>query len=396
MKRAITTTLLILALIATTLAVIAFGRGYRFNPGQKNLSSTGLLVASSDPTGAQVWLDGNLKTATNNTLALSPGWYQVKITKEGFLSWEKKLRIQGEVVTETQTMLFPSTPSLSPLTTSGVIAPVLSPDGTKIVYAIPLKTGSTNEISVKAGLWVFNLNSQPLGFSRDPLLLAKSSSGLDFAQGIFAWSPDSKQILVSIGANRYLLEGEKTSTAVPLSWDGWKNLLKDWAFLEKEKETEKMILLPPEMAKIATESAKIFAFSPDEKKLLYQATASATLAQFLTPAPIATNSTPEVRTLKPGATYVYDLKEDKNFEIQKDGALLSWFPSSRHLIAVESDKISLMEYDGTNKSTVYNGPFEKFVGPSPSGGKLLVLTSYNRPTGPQISGMANLYSINLR
>ena len=205
MKRATTTIFLILALIATTLAVIAFGRGYRFNPGQKNLSSTGLLVASSDPTGAQVWLDGNLKTATNNTLALSPGWYQVKITKEGFLSWEKKLRVQGEVVTETQTMLFPSTPSLSPLTTSGVIAPVLSPDGTKIVYAIPIKAGLPAEASAKAGLWVINLNSQPLGFSRDPLLLAKSSFGLDFAQGIFAWSPDSKQILVSIGANRYLL-----------------------------------------------------------------------------------------------------------------------------------------------------------------------------------------------
>ena len=381
--------LIITILAAATLLVIAFGRGYRPDFGKRTISSTGLLVATSDPAGAQVFLDGNLKGATNTTLTLAPGWYQVKLVKEGFLLWEKKMKVLGEVVAETQALLFPSTPALTPLTTAGVVAPTLSPDGTKIVYAIPQKAGLPAEAQAKAGLWVLPLTSQPLGFSRDPQLVSPTTSSLDFSAGTFSWSPDSKQILVTIGANHYLAEAEKGTQLVFLTREAWEKQITTWQEEMGAREEEKLAVLPQEFVKIATSSAKSLAFSPDETKILYQATASATLPQILASQPPATNPTPQVRNLKPGGFYVYDLREDKNFEISAQGDLF-WFPSSRHLVEVTSDKISILEYDGINKATVYSGPFEKFVAPLPSGTKLLILTSYNRP------GPANLYSINLR
>lgn len=374
-------------LMAVTIVIIAFGRGYRPDFGKRTISSTGLLLASSEPAGAQVWLDGNLKSTTNTTLTLPPGRYQVKLTKEGFLPWEKKMKIQGEVVSETSALLFPSTPALTPLTTSGMIAPTVSPDGTKIVYAVP-----------KAGLWLLNLASPPLGFSRDPQLLARTTPTIDFSLGAFSWSTNSKKILVTIGDKHYLVEAEKESQPVFLSRPEWENLKITWEEETREKEEEKLAILPPEFSKIATTSAKILAFSPDETKILYQVTDSASIPQILNPAPIATNPTPQVRDLKPESVYIYDLKEDKNFALPSEAPFsgakvedsLSWFPSSRHLVEVTSNKISVLEYDGTNRATVYSGPFEKFVASGAGGRRLLILTSYNRP------GLANLYSVNLR
>lgn len=391
MKRILVSFFIIVVLLAVTALVIAYGRGYRFDLNQKKLSSTGLLVATSEPNGAEIFLDGKLKSATNTTLTLSPGWYQVKIVKEGYLPWEKRMRVQGEVVSETKAILFPTTPAFSPLTNSGVVASTLSPDKTKVAYALPLS-------SSKAGLWVLNLVSQPLGFSQDAISIAKSSASLDFALGTFLWSPNSKQILITIGASYYLVEVEKNGQPTFLSLEAWKKLEADWQEEAKLKEEEKLAVLPPEFAKIATESSRIISFAPDDTKILYQATASAVLPQILKPAPIATNPTEEERKLKTGAFYVYDLKEDKNFEIELEpntNTSLSWFPTSRHLVMVETDRISILEYDGSNKAAIYSGPFEKFIASFPGGGKLLITTSYNRPDH-QAGNLPNLYAINLR
>lgn len=380
MKRLFTTIFLLAFFVFVTLAIIALGRGYRADFGKKTLSSTGLLVATSDPDGAQIFLDGKLKSATNTTLTLPPGWYQVKIDKEGYLPWEKKMQIQGEVVSETRAMLFPSTPSLSPLTKTGVIAPSVSPDGSKIVYAVS-----------SSGLWLLNLTTQPLGFSRDQQLLAKSTSNIDFSAGTFTFSPDSKQILATIGSNYYLLHIDGENQPVFLDWDAWQNLNNQWQGQVEDKDSERLSLLPNELIKIATESGRILSFSFDETKLLYEATASAVIPPNLKPAHVTTNSTPEERHLNPHKIYVYDIKEDKNFLIEtptNNNTSLSWFPSSRHLVMIESNKISILEYDGSNQVTVYSAPFSKFICSSPSANKLLILTSYNQT--------ANLYSLNLR
>lgn len=388
--------LIIGILVTATIILIGFGRGYRPDFEKKTISPTGLLVASSDPTGAQIWLDGSLKSATNTTLTLAPGWYQVRLIKEGYLPWEKKLQIQGEVVSETQALLFPSTPALVPITTTGVIAPSLSPDGTKIVYAVPFppeKMDSPAEKQTKSGLWILNLVLSPLGFRQDPQILARSTQTLDFSSGTLSWSPDSKQVLVTIGADHYLVKTDRENEPTYLTYDAWQNLLKDWQEEATTKEEKNLALVPQEFAKIATNSGKILSFSSDETKVLYQATRSANLLQILLPPPIGTNSTPEVRKLTSGRVYVYDIKEDKNFEISTlPGDPLSWFPSSRHLVEVVSDRISILEYDGTNKTTVYSGPFEKFVASLPGRNKFMILATLNRPAGTP----PNLYSINLR
>src|SRR5476651_1536609 len=127
MRKQITISALILLFMLTATAIVVlYGRGYRFgfDKGSPNLSGTGLLVATSSPDGAQVFVNNHLTTATANTINLAPGTYDVKISKEGYLPWEKTLVVKNEVVTKADALLFPTAPKLESITNLGAQTPV--------------------------------------------------------------------------------------------------------------------------------------------------------------------------------------------------------------------------------------------------------------------------------
>lgn len=92
---------------------IKFANGYR--PTKNGIiEGTGLLAANSFPSGAQVYINGKLTTATDDTKNLNPGNYTVEIQKDGYITWKKDLIIEKELVTQTNAVLFPSVVSLTP------------------------------------------------------------------------------------------------------------------------------------------------------------------------------------------------------------------------------------------------------------------------------------------
>ena len=105
---------------------------FNLNGSGPILSGTGLLVATSSPDGAQVFINGHLTTATDNTINLAPGEYDVKIFKDGYFPWEKKIVVQKEVVSKADALLFPTAPQLESITNIGVLNPVFDPSRTKL------------------------------------------------------------------------------------------------------------------------------------------------------------------------------------------------------------------------------------------------------------------------
>jgi len=160
----------ILFIIVGTLAAVRWAKGYRFNFGEKGpeLTGTGLLVAGSDPKGAQVYVNGKLTTATDDTLNLPSGSYEVEIKKDGFLPWKKTLEVTAELVTQTTAKLFPSVPNLTPLTFTGASQPLPSPDGQKIVYRV---AEADNE--AKNGLWILELAERLFGKKLIPMFQSR-------------------------------------------------------------------------------------------------------------------------------------------------------------------------------------------------------------------------------
>lgn len=427
-------------LVGTFLAIQYAKGNYRLTQ-QGFAPNTGLLSANSFPTGAEVYIDNRLVTATNDTLYLEPGEYQVKVAKDGYSPWEKKLLVEKELVTQTNAHLFPSAPSLTPLTFTGVTNVSPSPDGQKIIYYTD-SASSTN----KNGLFLLELSNNFIPLQRGPKQITDISSGINLAEANLIWSPDSTELLI-LGKNREVLIAlDKKYQLDDLPDIGWKKkvILSEWEEEMYLREREFLSKFPPEIIKIATQSAKNVYLSPDKKRILYTATEDTIVPEtIISPLP-ASNTQPEVRELKAGSIYIYDREEDKNFQIAVETGetdlpqkyllatdlhqdrprrlesspssfltlqatnsaqttlnfnvyhsslfinTLQWFPNSKHVIFIKDDRIQIMEYDSTNNTTVYSGPFvTDFIYPWPDGSKLLIMTSFS-PDSPM-----NLYAIEL-
>ena len=50
-------------ILGTAFTIILYGRGYRIDHTDYSLNATGMVVAQSEPSGAQIYVDGKLKTA---------------------------------------------------------------------------------------------------------------------------------------------------------------------------------------------------------------------------------------------------------------------------------------------------------------------------------------------
>ena len=142
-----------------------YARGSRFSLKTFKFLPNGILVVKSEPDGASVYVNGDLKTATNATIFLSPGTYDLEVKKDGFFGWSKRIEVSKEVVTQANVSLFKNVPSLSPITFEGAGSPVVSPGGTKIAFTTPVSSSTPPD---KAGLYTIDTYNLPLGFSKDP------------------------------------------------------------------------------------------------------------------------------------------------------------------------------------------------------------------------------------
>lgn len=390
-------------MLTATTFVVFYGRGYRFDfgKGAPNLSGTGLLVATSSPDGAQVFVNGHLTTATANTINLAPGTYDVKIVKEGYLSWQKTLVIKNEVVTKADALLFPTAPKLESITNLGAQTPALDPSHTKIAYTVASQSAAKN------GIYILDTTTRPI------LTLQSSSNQIindtinTFSKAKLQWSPDGSELLASmpgtISATTYLLRTNgfnqspqdvtETMESVDAAWQKQK--------IDREKTLTDGLQKP--LKAIVFSNFKVIDWSADETKILYVASISAELPIIIAPRLIGTDSTSEVRNIQKGTIYAYDIKEDRNYKIvdslQNSDSLdiyspspIMWFPDSKHLIYNHSKKIDIMEYDAANQTTVYAGPFvDSYVFPWSDGSRVAILTDLGNP-----NAAPNLYTVGLK
>lgn len=386
--------------------VSLFARGYRFDTKTFRIRPSGILVVTSVPQGAEIYINAELESATNTTLYLPPNTYDIEVRKEGFLTWKKRLTVKKEEVMRVDPYLFQSTPSLSALTSTGVLRPILSPDGTKIAYGVPNDKGTKES---KTGIWLLELADLPIGFSREPRQIT------DIAPEGTTWqfSPDSRELLLTTLNGNFIIPTASMTPQtrlVNLPADKLKTRLDEWKKEGDKKLQSKIERLPKEMQDILKRKTKALEFSPDENKVLYTASGSAQIPDNLIPPLPGSSTQRQERSIKDGKTYVYDIKEDRNFLIDENskdliignwkmengksqGSALRWFPTSNHLVLAEPDKITIMDYDGINRQVVWATPYEvPYAIPTPNTAQLLILTSLGAGNG----NASNLYALRLR
>lgn len=443
--RVLYTSLSALFIIVGTLVAINYAKGnYRLTQ-DGFIEESGLLSANSSPTGAQVIINDKLVTATDDTIYLEPGEYQVKIVKDGYAAWEKTISIEKELVAQTNALLFPNAPSLTPLTFTGAENISPSPDGQRVIYYTNHASAST-----KKGLYILELSGNLLPLQKNSQQIAEDVPAWNLAEADFIWSPDGSEVMMMASGHQVMLSTNKKQALRSLADVSFrsKQILSQWEEEIYLQEKQLLAKFPEEIIEYATQSARNVYLSPDKKKLLYTALTDYTLPDDIIPPVPATNTQPERRNLTAGGVYVYDIEEDKNFQVgvestTEDQELLphkqlltidlasaeinslaaspsaftqlqattsaqtaqrfqgyytalyansfQWLPDSNHIINSTNGEIKIMEYDSTNNTTIYSGQFaENFTYPWPDGSKLMILTAFS-PNSP-----TNLYAIELK
>ena len=382
--------------IAGTYIVSIFARGYQINLNHEGpaLQATGLLSATSKPKSASVFINDRLTTATDDVVNLAPGNYTIKISKDGYLPWQKNISIKKEVVYQTEANLFRSVPELSPITQSGAINPILSPDGNKIIFAVASASASRDN-----GLYLIETSDNLIPLTKNtPRQIATNYPSIDWAKATFTFSPNSRQLLASF-------KNTNTHYLLPLdSAIGNKDLIDitskliaittDWKLNEAQIIQSRIDRLPTELKTIvSTDSAQHISFNSNEDKVIYLAKVDTTLPANITTPPPAQSTQAQSRQVKANNFYIYDLKDDTNFLVGPESSYPEplWLPNSNNIIFTENNSIQTIDYDGTNKLTLFAGKFQaNTYFPWSDGSRIITLTS------AYTGAPENLYSISLK
>lgn len=373
-------TIIIIGGVSTVLYL--YTSGYRLNKDDKgviDINKTGMISVKSLPDGAGVYLDGTLRTATNDTISgVRPGEHQLRIVKKGFVEWNKNLEVFEQLVTDITAVLVSQGPRLEPLTNSGAKYPSISPTLSKLAYF--------SFDSEKPGIWIVPLSGGGIGlFRSNPTVAIQDTIYTKYSLGEqIIWAPDEKSLLIKTPGNTYHLVNIETSTAQTTTKAD--TIIKQWADAVALKRATFVNTqsISQEVKDIALSSDAVW--SPDEKKFLFIKTVGGELEY-----------------------WVYDLEnpipigEKAESLVFKTNALatqpkISWYSDSFHLILVEGDiakdqkgSVSTIRIDGSNKTEIFNNTlYSDSVFSAPGGDKLIILTSFKSGT------QTDLYTVSIR
>src|SRR3989338_5642125 len=374
--------LIIGLLLGTTEGLFLYASGYRLSRSGTtlvDLTQTGMVNAKSVPEGANVYVDGVLKTSTDGSVAgITPGIHNLSIVRNGFVTWNKTIEVFPELVTDITAILISQSPRLEPLTNTGAASTTISPSLTRLAFF--------SRDASAPGVWVIPLVGEALSlFRSNPYVVLEDIPTNFFSRGLsIEWAPDEESLLVEDQNGAFhivdLDSGTYETTDSPeLIKSEWQEeLVKDRTdFIER-------LDIPASFRTIAIAPNTIWA--PDGKKFLYTA-------------PNGTNTEYRVYNMEKPIPVGEKVETIVFTTVTSDPQpKVSWYADSFHLILTEGDiekdhrgKISLIRIGGKNKTEIYDSVlYSDKVFSSPGGDKLVILTSFK--SGEQ----TDLYTIGIR
>lgn len=110
---------ILIAILATAFIVVGtifvyyYAQGYRIDLNDRNVRKTGVMNIESRPSRADITLNGEDEGKTTKTVAsINEGFADLKITKDGYRDWFKKVQVVSEKSTPILAELFRTAPSV--------------------------------------------------------------------------------------------------------------------------------------------------------------------------------------------------------------------------------------------------------------------------------------------
>jgi len=208
----------VLSFILLAFLLIVEASGYIINPKAKTLQPTGIILVSSQPKGANFYLNGKLYDQTPTQIKdLHPGIYHLKIQLDQYQDWEKTVQLKAGQLIKERAVLFVKEPK---------IETVASPEREKVIPLFARKETSVEE-SIKANLpkgatdFAWNERGDTLLYrcgSEIRLYFQKASQKNDRVIARFVhevqkvmWYPDFQHILFVVNHELRVIETEGTN-----------------------------------------------------------------------------------------------------------------------------------------------------------------------------------------
>lgn len=193
-----TTRYLLLILIITVFIVFApllilyvSGRGFDFGEINRN---TGILDIQSDPSGAEIYLNGEKSGTTPTALRfIKEGTYTIEIRKNGLRTWSKKLFIESGKVTYAGTLneaihLLPNNPA--------IVSPLNNID------SFIIKNNLLYALSKENNLLEYNLGSEKINSENKLTTLATTLQDSGNNRFLFTKSPSGENLLINLDTKK--------------------------------------------------------------------------------------------------------------------------------------------------------------------------------------------------
>jgi|GEM_PF-2222732 len=208
----------VLSFILLAFLLIVEASGYIINPKAKTLQPTGIIIVSSQPKGASLYLDDQLYDQTPAQIKdLRPGIYHLRIQLDQYQDWEKTIQLKAGQLIKEQAVLFLKEPK---------IEIVASPERDKVIPLFAREETSVEE-SIKANLpkgatdFAWNERGDTLLYrcgSEIRLYSQKASQTDDRVIARFVhevqkvmWYPDFRHILFVVNHELRVIEIEGTN-----------------------------------------------------------------------------------------------------------------------------------------------------------------------------------------
>jgi hypothetical protein len=180
-----------IALVLITLLLWRLASGYGIDKhGQ--VIQRGLTFFSSHPSSADIYVDGKLQaTQTDTRLSLPGGIYNIRLTRDGYYDWQRKIEIAGGKVTHYDyPFLFPESLTTTKIKgyTSAPGFITQSPDRRWLLVQTPASLESFDLYDLK------NPNKAPATLALPANLLSQSNAAQ--AWQLVEWAADSRHVLL--------------------------------------------------------------------------------------------------------------------------------------------------------------------------------------------------------
>lgn len=245
-RRIIYLTFILIFAIATPL-IILYTAGYRYNLKKNKIQKTGILILKSRPKEATIYLNEKIqKEKTPARIAnLLPEDYFVRVEKENFYPWQKKLTVKSKLTTFAENIILFKKSLPAEIKIGQINSISLSPDEKKIIYTTDQELGKE--------VWFLTLED------KKERLIYRTSDQNEI--NLLEWDPPSRKILITLstpkGIKKYLILNTENPEKIDIY-----NTLGDFYFQFKNIKENKLLLADYDLI----ESSNKFITLIDRKK----------------------------------------------------------------------------------------------------------------------------------